>query len=389
MATLMDKVVQILGLRIKVSVEAVGDAAPAVPGMPLDEPSMHKFVRNLSGRKPDMTTHFEIIGLEAVRRRYDLHWEQIEEKVHLVVSRIIGAHMQQGDSFLKINASKYALTFVSTDAATAKKRAADIRQKILEVFLSRDLIGARLDIRLDEPRSTVPAPKPVPREDLSAREDGRKLFFRATTPQAAVSCGVENARAKKRPVLMRDEEGNAILPAGLRFLYRRIWDTASSAALGQRFFFYLEMDGEKLFDYDVLPVDADEDMIAEMDMGMLASAQEYLAQSIAAGAPVKVVCPVHYRTVSSLVAQKRYIAACGRMADGAVKKYMAFEILHMPRALYGPALTDPIEALKKVGRGVILRCPLDHVAADTLMTSGATAVSTHCAHMGGASVAIG
>jgi hypothetical protein len=182
---------------------------------------------------------------------------------------------------------------------------------------------------------------------------------------------------------MRDEEGNAILPTGLRFLYRRIWDTASSAAAGQRFFFYLEMDGEKLFDYDVLPVDADDDMIAEMDMRMLASAQEYLAQSIAAGAPVRVVCPVHYRTVSSPVAQKRYIAACGRMADSAVKKYMAFEILHMPRALYGPALTDPIEALKKVGRGVILRCPLDHVAADTLMTSGATAVSTHCAHMGG------
>lgn len=55
----------------------------------------------------------------------------------------------------------------------------------------------------------------------------------------------------------------------------------------------------------------------------------------------------------------------------------------MPRALYGPDLTDPIDALKKVGRGVILRCPLDHVATDTLMASGATAVSTHCGHMTG------
>ena len=98
MATLMDKVVEILGLRIKVSVEAVDDARTAPTAVPIDEPSLHKIIRSMSGRKPDMTAHFEIIGLEAVRRRYDLHWEQIEEKVHLVVSRIIGAHMQAGDA---------------------------------------------------------------------------------------------------------------------------------------------------------------------------------------------------------------------------------------------------------------------------------------------------
>lgn len=382
MATLMDKVVEILGLRIKVSVEAVDDARAAPTAVPIDEPSLHKIIRSMSGRKPDMTTHFEIIGLEAVRRRYDLHWEQIEEKVHLVVSRIIGAHMQAGDSFLKISSSKYALTFVRTDAAAAKKRAADIRQKILDVFLSGELVGTRLDIQLDEPRSTVLPP--VPRKEGAGRDAaGRPLFFRPSTQHAGIPCGVENLRAPKRPVLLRGEDGHAILPSGLRFLSRRIWDTALSTAAGQRFFFYLEMEGDKLFDYDVLPLDADDDMIAKMDMMMLSTVQQYLDKTISDDMPVRVVCPVHYRTVSGLAMREKYLQACRQMPDEVSKRYLAFEILHMPRALYGSALTDPIEALKKVGRGVILRCPLDHVAADTLMTSGATAVSTHCAHMTG------
>lgn len=335
MATLMDKVVQILGLRIKLSVEAVEDPASRTPAAPVDEPSLHKLMRNLSGRKPDMTTHFEIIGLEAVRRRYDLHWAQIEEKVHLVVSRIIGAHLNAGDSFLKISPSKYALTFMGTDAATAKKRAADIRQKILEVFLSGELIGARLDIQLGEPRSTVPArlsagrsprldPRSAPRDDSAGSESGRPLFFRATTPQGGVPCGVENMRAKKRPVLVRDEDGVAILPPGLKFLYRRIWDTASSKPAGQRFFFYLEMDDTKLFDYDALPPDADDDMIARMDMMMLATVQEYLTQSIAEGAPVKVVCPVHYRTIATAAMREKYIEACGKISETALKHHLKY-----------------------------------------------------------------
>lgn len=406
----MDKVVQVLGIRIKFSVEFVRSPAGEIQGPP-DEKPLRTITRTLTGRKPDMTTHFEIIGLESIRRRYDMHWQQIEEKVHLVVSHIIGAQMGAGDSFMKISPSKYALTFVRTDVKTAKRRAAIIRQQILDIFLSSELKNAQLDVRMEPPRATMPlqAPQPrpsmvapaPPRPEASLEQMGmtppaapasndlpddvsgtRPMYFRVLPPKGGVP--VERNQGPMRPVLLRDEEGNAVLPPGIRFLYRRIWDVASASDAGQRFFFHLTMpDGSDLSDYDVLPVDADDDMIAQLDLMMLDAVQNYLQQTQARGEPVKVICPVHYRSLATARLRTAYIDVCNHLPAELGGQYLQFEVLHMPRALYGTALTDPITALKKVSRGVILRCPLDHVAEDTLVSSGAMAVSTLCAHMDG------
>jgi hypothetical protein len=401
MATLMDKLIELAGFRIRVNVEYAkvrGEfAAP-----PSAESSFQKMIRAMSGKKPDMTTHFELIGLEPLRRRYDLHWAEIEDKVHLVVRRIIGTYLQDGDSFSRISSDKYAVTFAHTDAETAKKRAADIRQHILDVFLSNAALGKQMDIRMGSPHPTAPQPRDALQgattksgqlELATAQYRGLShdhdmapqgppagpIFYRALRPKGGVlvACGTEKA-GQVRPVLIRDDNGEAVMPPGIAFRARRIWDLATARASGQRYFFHLVMpNGTELFDYDVLPVDADDDMVAQLDMQMLASVAEHLAQTAADEIPVKILCPVHYRTVSNPRLRVKYIEAANKIQPEVSRRRLGFELLHMPRALYGTALTDPIAALKQVSRGVIIRCPLDHMAEDTWQSSGAMGVSTH------------
>ncbi|MFN7114024.1 MAG: hypothetical protein ACK4PK_06660 [Alphaproteobacteria bacterium] len=408
MATLMDKLIELAGFRIHVNVEYVKGHENFSPP-PLAESSLQKMLRTMSGKKPDMTTHFELIGLEPLRRRYDLHWAEIEGKVHLVVRRIIGAHLRDGDSFVRIAGEKYAVTFAQTDKETAKKRAADIRQHILDVFFSNAALGKQIDLRVEAPHPTAPQPRGAFRaaqtktgqlEQAAAQyrdlaEDiipqapqGGPVFYRAQRPKGGmVACGTERA-GQRRPVLIRDDNGEAIMPPGIAFRARRIWDLATARASGQRYFFYLVMpDGTELFDYDVLPVDADDDMVAQLDMQMLASATEHLARTAADEMPVKILCPVHYRTVVNPKLRQKYLEACQEMLPEVSRPRLTFELLHMPRALYGAALTDPIAALKKVSRGVIIRCPLDHMAEDTWQSSGAMGVSTHTGDFAGKPVA--
>src|SRR5690606_24704338 len=312
-------------------------AAPAyVAGQaaypPADEGMFDRLFRLLAGRKPDVTAHFEVIGLEPIRRRFELHWEDIEDKVHIIVRHVIGKHLRAGDSFVPVNKQRYLITFAQTSAAEARQRAALIREEILRIFISDRLLGPHIGVAVSDFRRTRPArqsgakqtppgaPPPHPHAhsqaaahpeaDPTAGEGAKHaapLIFRGMAPLHG-----SNDRDAQRPMLIRDENGRGILPPHIGIRYRAVYDQAVGKVTSYRYMSHYKIpDGAELYEYDVLPEDADDEMYLELDLKMLeAVAQAHEQRGNGHADDIKLLCPVHYKTLANPELRKKYLQAC-------------------------------------------------------------------------------
>src|SRR5690606_9888856 len=122
----------------------------------------------------------------------------------------------------------------------------------------------------------------------------------------------------------------------------------------------------------------------ELDLKMLeAVAQAHEQRGNGHADDVKLLCPVHYKTLANPELRKKYLQACKQIPIGGVNPKIGFEIQHLPRALYGAALAEPLKALSQVSRFVIVRCPIDARMEEAYHAAGASGVSVHCSRLAG------
>lgn len=407
MAELFDKRFKLMPglpvLRIRLDVEGrqkIVDAPAPRPALPLPvdpqsdnkayaraqrrrENFLEKLFRGIAGRHPDLTTQIQIVGLEPVRRRFDIHWDVIEGKVHQVVRLIIRQEIRPQDSFVAINNMRYAITFVKREQKDAEACVQRIRQKILATFLSEATFQTGdVDIALGQMVKTRPLRQnraSLPDAEIERRhvetqteQTEKPLFFRPSVVGAGYQTEERNMM---RPPLLLDENRRPIIPKDIQYRFRAVYDQAQGRVAAFRYFCSLAMEGySPLYEYDVLPVEAGDDMYLRLDTAMLSRVAKDVEKFLASSA--RLLCPVHYRTISDRGRRMVYLRALKEISPEVLKQNLGFEILHMPRALYGADLEDPVRALTHITPYVVLRCPIDAELEGAYAEVGMMAVST-------------
>jgi hypothetical protein len=395
---------RLLRLRIRLNIEyadpththrGTGKSSTAgwsVYDLPSAENIRDRFFRHMTGGKADVMTCFEVIGLESLRCRFDTHWEMIEDKVHQVVQLIIAKHLSQEDIFIPISKMHYGILFSNTSRKAAQKKATEIRQEILDTFLKDTTFKADVDIQMGPAYYVAKvAARKLKLHAKEVRAEGQAaassaLHYRAHVTEAS-TCAVAESKPYTRPPLLLDENGHGILSRNIEYRYRAIYDQGSGTISALRYMYYLSTSaGGELYEYDVLPEEADEDMYLRLDIEMLNVIADRLRNKTHIEQTKKIrpklICPVNYKTLSNAQTRDAYARHLRLLAKNTSFKHLGFEILFMPRALYGPALRDPLSTLRRFSSYVVVRCAeIDAFPEESYREAGAIGVSVFCASL--------
>lgn len=326
--------------------------------------------------------HFEIIGLDKVKQHYATHWPIIHDRVHQVVCMIIRKHLKSDESYNAMPPEGYIVTFMrsGTDAMLAAEA---IRKSIEDIFLRDARIAQHMGIRMrmsanaqmDDDSMTSPADPAF----QGRVKEKKAVYIRASVPDDALvfKSGSDEKNGRLRPLLMRDDDGAAILHPALEIAYMPIIRQLDGKVGFHLCFPRLKMeDGSVLEGYDVLPEEADDDMILALDLKILNHIHAALLSVNAdCHTPTRVVCPIHYRTIMDPRKCKSYGAAYAKMRAKNMDKCISFQVINMPRALYGPELKTPINFLKSLCPRILVMSPWDRPADGALVEAGVNAVA--------------
>ena len=314
---------------------------------------------------------FEIIGLDAVRREYIAHWPSIHQRVHQIVQMIIRQNLQPGEDFRLVARDSYAISF-HRDAESAHRCAANIRAAVMDLFIF-DLkiknIGFQMSMHNGQGEH--------PEHPANFLNPPKKVFIRPSV-EATHVVGVEHHQRSdnaERPLLLRDDDGRGILPHGIEIVFSPIEALADNSRTCFAGFARLDMAGHYLYGYDVLPEDVDDDMILDLDMRTVTRVCQIMQRMEKLhGYPSKMLCPVHYRTVVDPARRDQYLQAFAQLQQHGYDRFVALQLHHMPRALYGNELRQPVEILSRLSSRVVVMVPLDWTSSGELSEAGARAI---------------
>ena len=322
-------------------------------------------------KRPHPQAQFEIIGLDAVRHEYIAHWPSIHQRVHQIVQMIIRQNLQPGEDFRLVSRDSYAISF-HRDAEAAHRCAANIRAAVMDLFIF-DLkiknIGFQMSMHHDQGEH--------PEHPANYLNQPKKVFIRPSVNTAHVVGPERHQRSDNamRPLLLRDDEGRGILPHGIEIVFSPIEALADHSRSCFAGFARLDMGGHQLYGYDVLPEDADDDMILDLDVRTVTRICAIMARMEELhGYPSKMLCPVHYRTIVDPVRRDAYLQAFSQLQQRGYDRFVALQLHHMPRALYGNDLRQPIEILSRLSSRVVVMVPLDWTSTGELSEAGARAI---------------
>lgn len=314
--------------------------------------------------------HFEIIGLEAVKREYIAHWPSIHQRVHQIVQMIIRQHLQPGEDFRLAAQDRYVISF-ARDAEAAGRCANAIRAAVMDLFIfdlkMKDL-GVQMSMRFDE-RGFVPGVHGAPEKPMFIRPS---VHAKTVVSRDALFDDHDDGR---RPLLMRNDDGRAVMPAGIEVVFSPVTSLADNTQTCLAAFARLDMGTHQLYGYDVLPVDADDEMLLELDIRTISHVCQVMERMEKIhGYPSKVLCPVHYRTIADPLRRASYLLAFAELQRRGYDRFVAMQLNHMPRALYGNDLHQPIEILSRLSSRVVVMVPIDWTSTGELTAAGARAI---------------
>lgn len=357
-------------------------AQPMPP--PAKEPS---FLSRLFAPPPKKDTHFKVIGLDRIKRHYSTHWPQIGDKVHQIVQLVIKQNLKPGETFTPLPPQKYIVTFGNITEEEVDRRAWEIKKQILDIFLKDQRLSEHMDMSVKQVDQNVsvqmlqaaglqhPQAETITNKPNYTPEPPKKIF-RDHVPMANSShLYTEKDFSTNRPVLRLDENGKGIMPEPIIIKHIPVMVAHDKTLAGFGFYCTYEMpNGETLYEYDVLPEEAEDDMYLALDIKLLKKMIRSLTVTYQqCGHARRMVCPVHYRTIKNPETLIHYKKVCADIPDN-IKEKLYLELMHMPRALYGAELERPIRVLKQITPNIIVRYPIDLKGALGLNAAGAQAV---------------
>ena len=92
------------------------------------------------------------------------------------------------------------------------------------------------------------------------------------------------------------------------------------------------------------------------------------------GVATNMICPVHYKTINSRWRCERLADAFAALRADGLEEHITFQVMNMPRNLYGLDLKTSLGALKLLTPRIIVMNTLDRAQNDGLANVGVTAV---------------
>lgn len=308
--------------------------------------------------------HFEIIGLEDIKHSYRSCWPAIHDQVHQITRIVIKKHLREGEGFEPLPPDQY-IVLLNRSVAEAAVCAENIRNSIMQIFMRDEKLASRL--KMSYKMETVSA---------QSREQRKSVqYIRASVVESAIVPRERTEDARLRPLMLRDDDGVAILPPGIQVSFTPIVSLLDRKKACFYAYPKLEMDDDTILSgYNVLPEDADEEMVLKLDLKILERA--YISMKALqpnCGGQTRMVVPVNFKTLSTPRSRERYKEAVERINKAGVGE-LSLLVRRMPRALFGAELKEPLSFARKLVNRVIVMRPWDRSPDGQLIKAGVTLI---------------
>jgi hypothetical protein len=349
----------------------------------------------LKGRDIASLGAIQLINLETLRERFEQPWERISARVWAIIEAVLDRHLTPGDTFNRLSDLAYVVIFGRLRSAEAEVKmlmvAAEIARRLLgDTPDAHELVrvmvlpvsgeGARpADIlstfrRLaeeEEAGTTMSRPAAVP-PGSDQPDPPWQRFGEAPTGTVEWEAGAAANPVPDEPQ-WAPLAGETVLPAGLQFSYRPIWDVArrvlstySCVACHPRMGELREQDS------------ADTAMMVELDQRLLEQVVKDLVRLRESGRRVLMACPLHVASLSTRRARERFVATYHPLPED-IRRDIIFELIGEWEGMPLSRMAALIAMIKPVSRSVMAQVPLEWTGFELLRDGGITRASVKLA----------
>jgi PAS domain-containing protein len=292
---------------------------------------------------------FQLVGLRRVRERLGVRYATLRARIEALVERLMGDHLRVHDLWCRNHDGDYVVLFGRCDEAEARRRAADLEQRIVSAVLGamdraeRRAAGRPVQAELHEVDLGPP-------EALTAAADLAGFVAERIGDRLADG---EPTRLLQR---LREEDGLSLVAARpRRELPGAPWVVPvlsgpmrlAATALG------------RLADREPL-------VVLERDLALLERITAR-ATAVPAGPPGRILVPIAFATLARRASAARYLEAVRRL-PAALGERLAFNTIELPAGVYLPTLAKLMSPLRALARWQAVSLPSLRLAPADLMS---------------------
>jgi hypothetical protein len=352
---------------------AAAPNAAAAGGPPGDFESKLRQLVGEDATKALQAGRISLIGLDRVKEQFGDSWERLASRADRIARNMIERHLSPGDIFTSWQEASYVIVFASLDSEHAKMRCLLIADAVMKALLGEnggDLITIRSAVAQLEPGADGVGSLTADRFQTIAAPGGGMPEAGPGAPAAAEPAPID-------PI------------AGLRFLYRPMWDTARGALSAYLCVGSLPSPRDQgVFDDAERALGDDPEKIALLDFAMLAQAAADLQRILSSGFKVLVILNVHFDSVAAAARRRRYAELLAQSVPAAAANLLVIEIADVPDGVPQSRVHELVTPLRPHCRGVSARVRLGTIDFSGLSGKYVNAVGCSLAGCNAAEVTI-
>jgi hypothetical protein len=312
------------------------------------------------GLNKPLAGRVNFVGLTKIRDKLGPRWTHIAERADEITRKAIERRLTDADMYTRYEELHYVIVFAQLGKEQAQLKCALIAEEI-----AKRLLGEDVDPELLEVKTVVPQPggelkfEDVPSADVLARRLAESEAAAKQDPTLPDMTAGRAGTADEDAWWDTKVQNGPDPLAGVQFVYRPMWDAKRNAVTT-----YLCLpaipaaSGHLTVGETEMPA-LEEDAIHRLDLLIQRQVISDLRKLIAANQRMLLCLPVHFATLASHARRSEYMALCQRGLPQQGIKLLAFELTGVPCGVPSGRLLEISAALRRFGRGVLLRTTID------------------------------
>jgi hypothetical protein len=321
------------------------------------ESHLREMLRRSPGSQP-LAGRINFIGLTKIREKLGDRWPQIARLADDVTRKAIERRLTNVDVYTRYKEHHYLIIFAQLSKEQAQLKCALIAEEITKRLLGEDITPDLLEVKT----MVSPVGGEIGFEDVPSIE---VLAVKLSGSEDATDSGktaANSGAADGDDTWWEDGNSAGADPlAGIQLVYRPMWDVKRNAVTT-----YLCVParpgpvGRLLVGESELPT-LDVAAVHRLDSLVQRRVISDLRKLVAANQRMLLCLPVHFETLASHARRAEYIALCQRGIPPQGVKQLAFEVTGVPAGIAPSRLLDFSVALRRFGRGLLMRTTVDQI----------------------------
>ena len=303
------------------------------------------------------------VELSKIREKLGARWAQIADRADEITRKAIERRLTSADMYTRYEELHYVIIFAQLGKEQAQLKCALIAEEIAKRLLGEEVDSSLLEVKTavaqlagDLKFENVPSIETMARRLAEQQAD--------TAPSATDAAALHLARSgpDDEDAWWNNTRGSGADPlAGIEFVYRPMWDVKRNAVTTYLCVPALPGPAGRLFVGESELQGLDDDAIHRLDFLVQRRVISDLRKLIAANQRMLLCLPVHFDTLASNARRTEYIALCQRGIPPQGTKQLAFELTGVPAGVPTSRLLDLSAALRRYGRGLLMRTAVDQI----------------------------